>query len=291
MPTSNSSGDSSDSTEATLADLLWAIQSPLLCGNAPPHYEQWAQEPLGEGILSKEIASHRRVPIGRYFERLVQDWLGTREGVSKLAANLPLRSDGATLGEVDLVFEVEDRCFHWELAIKFYLGTGDRLETRNWFGPGGRDRLDLKLEKMESHQLRLLQRKEAVALLKEHGLANPESHALIKGYLFHPFADWAKGHRPTPACVNREHAHGWWIHQSDWAAISQRSRQWKWLEKREWLSPAKGTGAIQAKDLGSWLNNYFDADDRPPMLVAMTDDGHEMERGFVVPDDWAPSPK
>ena len=291
MPSSNSSGASSNTVEAAHYDLLWALRSPVLCGALPPLFDQWSKEEISDELPGEETASLRRVPIGRYFERLIHEWLSTRSDIRKLATNLPLRREGTTLGEVDLLFEAEGRCFHWELALKFYLGTGDRLETRNWYGPGGRDRLDLKLDKLESHQLRLLQRQEGQEQLKERGLAAAESHTLIKGYLFHPFLEWAAGRRLAPACVNREHAHGWWIHLSDLASLGGRGRRWKCLEKREWLAPARGHAAMDTEELEGWLHNHFDSDDRPPMIVAISEEGHEVERGFVVPDTWAPAPR
>lgn len=263
----------------------------MLCGSEPPLFSKWAQQEGYLEAIDPELASLRRIPIGRYFERLVQCWLSTRHGVSKLAAGVPVRSGGTTLGELDLVFEADGRCYHWELAIKFYLGTGDRLAEADWFGPQGRDRLDLKLDKLQSHQLRLLDGAEGRAVLEVHGLGNHQSFALVKGYLFHPFADWVQGHRPTPPCVHRDHAHGWWIHLSEVPQICQRSAQWRILEKHEWLASAHGPGEIAAEELTTRLQTYFDQDDRPPMLVAIDEAGRESERGFVVPDDWRPSPK
>jgi hypothetical protein len=263
----------------------------MLCGSEPPLFRAWAEQEWDIEAIDPELASLRRIPIGRYFERLVQRWLSTRPGVSKLAASVPVRSGTTTLGELDFVFEAEGQCYHWELAIKFYLGTGDRLAESDWFGPQGRDRLDLKLDKLQAHQLRLLEQAEGQAVLQAHGLRNPQSFALVKGYLFHPFADWAADHRPTPPCVNRDHAHGWWIHLSKVSQICQRSARWRILEKQEWLAPAHGPGDIAAEELVARLQRYFDQDDRPPMLVAINEECKESERGFVVPDDWSPSPK
>lgn len=288
---SNPNDESPGPFESARRDLVWAVESPVLCGSPPPLFAHWAKQPLSEVSIDEELAAHRRIPIGRYFERLIHRWLETREGLSKLACNVPIRSKGATLGEVDLLFAAQDKCYHWELAIKFYLGVGERRAASEWYGPQGRDRLDLKLQKLESQQLRLLERDEGKAVLEELGLGHPESHALLKGYLFHPFAEWADGHRPTPPCVNGAHAHGFWIHQSDVAFLAHRSLRWLCLAKPAWLAPARGPGTIAAHDLGKWLHDYFANDDRPPMIVAMNGRGHEVERGFVVPDDWPPSPK
>ncbi len=277
-------------TEALRRDLLWAIESPVLCGKAPPYFEAWAKEGIDNVILSEELLALRRIPIGRYFERLIQEWLGTREGVHKLQANLPVRSQGATLGEVDLMFETQGRSFHWELAVKFYLGTGDGLTASQWFGPQGRDRLDLKLKKLENHQLQLLSTPEGKSLVAERGLSPPQSHALIKGYLFHPFSRWVQGNFPIPPEVNPKHARGFWVHQSEVGELATRHPRWNCIPKNEWLATARGPGSIAASELESWVTRFFSEDKRPPMLVAIDEDGQEVERGFAVPDDWAPSP-
>ncbi len=275
--------------DAARRDLIWAVRSPVLCGQAPPYFEDWARQDFDALVLSDETLQLRRIPIGRYFERLVQEWLSTQESVSKLVSNLPVRSATATLGEVDLLFAAHGKSYHWELAIKFYLGTGDRLSCSSWFGPQGRDRLDLKLNKLETHQLRLLETPEGKAAATKHGHASTSSYALIKGYLFHPFADWAAGLRPVPPEVNAKHAHGWWLHHRDLEQVRDRSQHWTCLRKADWLAPAQAPTTIRSSELVAWAKHYFASEERPPMLVALDDAGREMERGFVVPDNWAPS--
>jgi hypothetical protein len=272
-------------------DLLWAIQSPVLCGQTPPRFEEWAKRDLDLVSLSEETIRMRRIPIGRYFEGLVGDWLRAQCEVHKLATNLQIRSNQSTLGEVDLLFESQGRCVHWELALKFYLGTGDRLKTGNWFGPQGRDRLDLKLHKLNSRQLRLLDSPEGKEMLKERGLSSPEAHALIKGYLFHPFADWKRALFPVPPEVNPQHAHGWWIHESDLGNAIERHDAWQVLPKIDWLAPAKMPSARSKDQILAWVKHHFEHDQRPPMLVALDPSGLEVERGFVVPDSWDPAPR
>jgi hypothetical protein len=273
-----------DPVATALRDLRWAISSPVLCGTLPPLFADWAQ--AREAIeVGEETASRRHSPIGRYFEALIVGWLAAQEGVSKLEANLPVRRGSSTLGEVDLLFEVDGKAYHWELALKFYLGTGDRRQACQWFGPLARDRLDRKLDKLKS-QLQLLDTPEGKALLQEREIASVESHALIKGYLFHPYEHWQR-QRTVPPEVSKAHAHGWWIHASDFEQICDRSQHWIVLSKPDWLAPARSDDPIDSAQLSARLQRYFAVDDRPPMLAALDDKGQEIERGFVVPDDWS----
>ncbi len=70
-----------------------------------------------------------------------------------IAANLPVRDGGHTLGELDLLLRDDDGIHHLELAIKLYLGPSPAPATGS--GPAARDRLSRKLEHLCRHQLPL----------------------------------------------------------------------------------------------------------------------------------------
>jgi hypothetical protein len=275
------------SEEEVRRDFQWAIDSPVLCGSLPPLFTRWARD--GSPVQDcKELAAQRRVPIGRYFEALIVHWLRAQDGVTQLEANLPIRRGSSTLGEIDLLFGHEGRAYHWELALKFYLGTGDRLSTNQWFGPLGRDRLDLKLDKLAT-QLRLLETAEGKALLSERGEKAASGHSLVKGYLFHPYQAWQEQAWDTPAQVNPSHGKGWWIHLGEADQAISGPGQWVRLRKEQWLAPALAGPVMSSSELLSWLSKHFESDPRPPMVAALGAHG-ELQRGFVVPDDWEPEP-
>src|SRR5690606_32110112 len=140
--------------------------------------------------------------------------------------------------------------------------------------------------KLCDRQLRLPQTPEARELLAERGMQEIESHAFIKGYLFHPYADWLLGARAAPDEVNADHAHGWWLRRSEVDALPGVG--WRFLDKADWLAPALGEALIPPGDLGAWLAQHVATDARPPLLAAMSAAGRELHRGFVVPDDWGP---
>ena len=268
-------------------DLRWAVSSPALCKDLPPLFTQWSKGGAGALAVGQDLAEKRRSPIGRYFESLIATWLAAQDGVTQLETNIALQQGSTTLGEVDLLFAHQGKAQHWELALKFYLGTGSRRHPADWFGPLGRDRLDRKLDKLHTRQLQLLRSPEGLALLAERGFHSAESHPLIKGYLFHPYADWKRGHVPVPSEVDPMHNHGFWIHLSQATQLCQESQDWSYLAKPDWLAPARGQGDIPTGQLLDWLHHYFDSDSRPPLLAAISQ-GREVSRGFVVPDDWQP---
>lgn len=96
-----------------------------------------------------------------------------------------------TLGEMD--FLVRDSLtkvvWHVEFAYKFYLLRDNKQEAfGDWVGPGGKDRLSLKLQKMQRQQFPLLNLSQTVARLKELGLtaASIKSGLAFCGELFVP---------------------------------------------------------------------------------------------------------
>ncbi|CAM5307721.1 hypothetical protein SSTU70S_03703 [Stutzerimonas stutzeri] len=103
------------------------------------------------------LASRSIRRLGLYYERLWQFVLCQVPDVELLAANLPIRQAGHTLGELDLLLRAAEGVHHLELAVKFYLGLDQTEGHRHdhWFGPGSLDRLDLKLAHLRKHRLPL----------------------------------------------------------------------------------------------------------------------------------------
>ncbi len=78
--------------------------------------------------------------------------------------NLQIFKGGNTLGELDLFLEDhQSNFFHVEIAVKFYLqsrSSGSNQECSrwdNWIGPNSIDRLDIKCDRMITHQLSLIE--------------------------------------------------------------------------------------------------------------------------------------
>jgi hypothetical protein len=285
-----------------LRDLAWAIGSaPLL---APDDQQTrwldnaWFQRRYAEYLpvlkaLDRnpadllqwlETASQRR--LGSYFESLWIFWLKTNQRFRLLQANLPVRVAGRTLGEFDLL--VEDthsgRQLHWELALKFYLGTADTQQMENWWGPMKRDRLDLKLGHMQTHQCQLSRLPAAKQKLEEYDIVVDEAWSIVKGRLFYPGGDAV---HPAPDNAAASHLAGWWQTRAAFneACPANAGIRYSLLDKRQWLSP------VLPEQL-QFFNGVLNASrhrqmsaDRPVMLAACAD-SVELSRGFVVPDAW-----
>lgn len=271
--------DSKPQATRPARDLAWCLTSQPLLANS-----DWS-------IFSESHAAHPAPPpaphrfrLGRHFELLLQAWMTAGEDdIELLAANLPVRDGKRTVGEFDFIVRYRGEIEHWEAAIKFYLGTGDQQQRHQFFGPNTADRLDIKLNRLTSHQLQLADHPAAQAVLAERGLPVARSRCLMKGRLFHPF-DTAPA---APAGINPHHESGWWLSHEDFLARFEDSgSRFVFLPKSLWLSPLTAEESRDGLSFWEMGEMLASADTEQATHIAIVDDAGEISRGFVVTDAW-----
>ncbi|MDD0842626.1 DUF1853 family protein [Pseudomonas sp. Gutcm_11s] len=286
-------------------DLAWTLLSPgiLTGGELPLRHplaaSRWLHDTqrLSDWLLQQEAepaALHTHLGngssrLGHYYERLWQFALAAAPDVQLLAANLPIRRAGHTLGELDLLLRDDEGVHHLELAVKLYLGPEreDGEDAGNWLGPSSEDRLGIKLEHLRQHQLPLATSPAGQQALAELTGKAPRSAAWLGGYLFFPWQQACA----APLGSAADHLRGRWLHRRDWSQLANGQAHWQPLQRRAWLAPTRvpDEQCWQGEQLSAWLAGL--AEQAPAqLLVRLEQDGagdwHEQERLFLVGDTW-----
>ena len=229
--------------------------------------------------------------LGFYAEALLEYFLTHGPHARLIAANIPLRTAGLTLGEVDFLLQDErGERLHWELAVKFYLhiGEGEGAATlAHYVGPNLQDRFDLKHARLLNHQLGLSARDEFASL----GFEGPwRAELFVKGRLFYRDDDLGLASNP-PTELAENHLRGWWKTASEWQdsktdGLFASLPRLGWMAERT-LSAQEGDALVEQTAVLSERVALLSS----PIMVARYErceryGWREHSRGFIVPDEW-----
>lgn len=291
--------------DPVVRDLAWGIYSPTLLDASHADYRgqvvsdawcatRWRLDAPRIAALDKApqplhdyLAARPTRRLGHYFESLLAYWLTHIAPLDILARNLQVRDTQRTVGEFDFILRDQaGQICHWEAAVKFYLQSGNQPETRVFLGPAGRDRLDLKIDRVFQRQLKLSQTEDGRAALP---CAVDYAQAYLKGYLFYP--------PNTPQAnihgLSSQHQRGWWVRHGHPLPQSRPDTRWIILPRLRWLSPAHlpaDATVLQHAAMSTALATHFAQNDEPLLLAELQADRagrwDEVTRGFVVGAGW-----
>ena len=241
--------------------------------------------------LAKAIRHASPSGPGHYFEVLLRTWIEEVPPARLLAANWQAYSGSRTIGEFDLLFRRDRKVWHWELAVKFYLGNPAPDGQFRWYGPRTNDRLDRKWAKIRGHQLRLQQHPAGRDALRSLGIEQQVvPRAFIKGYLFVPLDESLKVEYPPD--INPEGLRGWWARRPNLVAHRARIEpdgplEWIVLPPLRWMSRAHANDDDRLCSFEALTSVV--SPNRPTLVAGMKTTKYglrEATRGFVVPERW-----
>lgn len=246
-----------------------------------------------EQVVSSQVGASPL--LGRYFEALIAYWIRECLRPESLKWGFVFNEGGRTLGELDFLFRPKGETVwqHWEASVKFYLCAArsmeEALDPRFFVGPMTRDRLDIKIDKLFEHQLRMPESPEARKTLDAAGVGKVESRAWMKGMLFYPLN---VGKWPTPTGVSDSHARGWWCTSDQIEFLGdERGEGWVLLSRHRWLSPvfSPEPGLSRGQMMQSCAE-HFERHLSPLMWaeIRASESGIwcEIRRGIVVSPRW-----
>jgi hypothetical protein len=283
---------------APVRALAWLLDAPDLLDLHDPHWEgriatlgpvtpetarwlaaldadpAWLDAALGEKPVTR---------LGLYAEKLLAFYYA--EQGSLLAHGLQVRAArDDTVGEFDfLLDDGHGGALHIEFATKFYLLQSGAAHSFDAFvGPNLADSLGRKMRKIFDRQLQLGHHPAAQALLPR---PVSRAQALVKGWLFYPLGDYVE-----MSGIGAGHCRGFWCALD--ALDGLASERFLVLPRLQWLAPFRAASSpwlLDKAQLHAELTDHFAATDAP-VLIALVSADHdaivEIERGFIVPNDW-----
>lgn len=266
-------------------DLSWSITSPALVdesGETFPDNDWFASQVIQPLELAPPPTRFR---LGIHFERIFQTWLNHHPTYKLLAANLQIRSPERTLGEFDLLVDTGAKTEHWELAVKFYINVSHPEDAYQWFGPDPKDTLGGKLNRLTTHQLKLGQLPASQTLLAERKLNIDQVRCIVKGRLYVAFDDFKQKRAiAMPGIVNPDCTKGWWLSTDELEKL--HGARIAYIEKRYWLSEITPNDHLELLSLSELKTFLADTRQIAPQFVLLTEQGHELSRGFILKPQW-----
>lgn len=222
------------------------------------------------------------IVLGRRMEYYFRYYIEKLSHHRILAANLQIRQDKITLGELDFLVQNENsrEISHVELVYKFYLyDPSFPSETDRWIGPNRRDSLLKKLERLRDHQFPLLFRKDTQEILGSLQI-NPEEvtqKICFKAHLFLPYT--LRTHELP--LINQECIAGRWVRATEFT-FEEFGNQFFYIPKKEnWpVDPRHNDEWFDFKDIQPQLQHHLLQNRAPLVWVKSGKDSYN--KIFVV---------
>ncbi len=179
-----------------------------------------------------------KLRLGHKMEHVFEQLIGFSHDWKVLAKNLLVDEGKTRVGELDFILfnTTEHRCYHIELAYKFYVVDPTISEPiHRLMGPNKRDMFFTKLDKLREKQFPLLSHGTLVPKLEGLAVDNNEitQQPCFKAQLFLPYGNAQVGIRP----LNKKCVVGHWVRFDDFDSIEFKEYEYYLPYKQEWVLP------------------------------------------------------
>lgn len=232
------------------------------------------------------------IPLGKRFERYLLYWFTHSSSWQMVCHGLQVKHDQHTLGEYDFVVRDLDNgeVIHVEVACKFYLSVSNVRQHRQWVGPSGRDRLDVKVETL-ARQVQLSRTREGEQALRALGVQQVTPLVLLKGFFFYHFSELTRARAPFGA--HDRHNAGWWAYERESDRLFAGDGTWVLLPKSDWLASVhvdfSDDRLMSARQMPRACREYITANGRAVMVAQLDLQNGvwtELSRGCIVMNRW-----
>lgn len=216
-----------------------------MCNN-PPIFRS-KKRPAAENPFSLDSLPARQEYVGNtrlgfVYQELCKRLFTQHPDYEILAEEIQIFKGKQTLGAIDFLLKHQNQIEHWEVAIKFYL-----LKDGLWYGPDSRDRLDIKLHRMLTHQLNMSMKEEFHERFPHLTSISPKM--FIQGRLYtNPFENEVVPDQCLSYQLNNSVIIGHWCFQHQLPLIKEPLYK---LQKLDWI-----TGTQQQQDKLTSLSKY-----------------------------------
>lgn len=218
----------------------------------------------------------KQFKLGHLVEHFVAQELDLHNNIEVLAENIQFHHESRTIGEIDFVIRTKDQIAQIESSYKFYLWDESvgNTELDHWIGPNRKDSLQLKLNKIETHQFKLSRFPEVSEYFSNLTTKPIQQFVYFKAQLFIPLNS-----TPKFSQLNRRAVEGYYLTRKELLSFSEAKIYIP--TKYEWL--------LQPKQSVNWLsysNALVEIDSRlkyekSPLIWIKTANG-EIIKAFVV---------
>ena len=238
--------------------------------------------------LNELIDTQRRYKLGLYAEDLFLYYLEHFSPYEILAHDMQVFIEKRSIGAFDFIVRAEDGIIeHWEMAIKYFVQYLPSADWINFIGPGGKDSLHRKMNKMLGRQILLGDRPPAQKGLIQNGIPLPQKKRIVSvGKLFSHFGT----EFISPVDGDPNQPTGYWAFLHQFIEYVQKNTQYLWAYRKHpyWIAPTLSNNEHELMNHHEVLE-FVREQEKHVMLSELkkTKNGwEECQRWFVMPNNW-----